>query len=127
MKARTMHLSECTLWYFMEIFVDDGPFGADAFFRHANVQSKAVFSNATTIMDGIHGWEDEEKRVGSKFTACMCIYTKKSVDKRTTTEPSNRGVFEETNVVHYTLARTGYVLALSSITSGCQKAQFPSM
>ena len=28
-----------------------------------------------TIMDAIYGWEDEEKRVGSKFAACMWIYT----------------------------------------------------
>ena len=28
------------------------------------------------IMDAIDGWEDEEKRVGSEFAACMWIYTK---------------------------------------------------
>ena len=27
-------------------------------------------------MDAIYGWEDEEKRVGSKFAACMWTYTK---------------------------------------------------
>ena len=42
--TRTMHLREYTLREFWEIFVDDGPFGADAFFGHVNVQSKAVFS-----------------------------------------------------------------------------------
>ena len=42
----------------------------------ANVQSKAEISYAMTIMDAIHGWEDEEKRVGSQFAACMWIYTK---------------------------------------------------
>ena len=29
-----------------------------------------------TIMDEICGWKDEERRVGSKFAACMWIYTK---------------------------------------------------
>ena len=38
--TRTMHLREYTLREFWEIFVDDGPFGADAFFRHVNVQNK---------------------------------------------------------------------------------------
>ena len=48
----------------------------NACFKHANVQSKAVFSFAMTTMDETYGWEDEEKRVGSKFAACMWIYTK---------------------------------------------------
>ena len=43
-------------------------------FKHANVQSKAVFSYAVTVMDKICGWEDEETWVGSKFAACMWIY-----------------------------------------------------
>ena len=30
---------------------------------------------AVAIMDAIYGWEDEEKRVGSKFAACMWTYT----------------------------------------------------
>ena len=65
---RTMQLREYTLREFWEIFVDDRPFGADACFRHVNVQSKAVFSSAMTrFMDG----EDEEKSVGSKFAACI--------------------------------------------------------
>ena len=55
--------------------MDDRPFGADAMFRQVDVQSKAVFSYAMTLMDKINGWEDEEKRVGSKFAACMWIYT----------------------------------------------------
>ena len=83
-----MHLSEYTLREFREIFVDDGPSGADAFFRHENVQSKAVFSYATTIMDGIHGWEDEEKRVGSKFAACMWIYTRRALTKEDIPSPA---------------------------------------
>ena len=30
-----------------------------------------------TVMDKISGWEDEERSVGSKFAACMWIYTKR--------------------------------------------------
>ena len=41
-----------------------------------HVQHEVVFSCAMSIMDAIYGWEDEEKRVGSKFAACMWIYTK---------------------------------------------------
>ena len=67
---RTMQLREYGLREFWEILVDDRPFCRDACFWHANVQSKAVFSFAMTIKDAIHGWEDEEKRVGSKFAAC---------------------------------------------------------
>ena len=29
------------------------------------------------VMDKIYGWTDEEKCVGSKFAACMWIYTKR--------------------------------------------------
>ena len=46
-----------------------------------SVQSKAVFSHAMTIMDEIHGWEDEEKRMGSKFATCMWICTEKALAK----------------------------------------------
>ena len=51
---RTMQLREYTLKEFWEIFVDDRPFCRNACFRHANVQSKAVFSYAMTIMDEIY-------------------------------------------------------------------------
>ena len=73
---RTKELREYALREFWEIFVDDGPLFSDACFKHANVQPKAVCSDAMAIMDAIYGWEDEEKRVGSKFAACMWIYTK---------------------------------------------------
>ena len=63
----------------MEILLDDRLFGADASFRHVNVQSKAVFFYARTIIDEICGWEDAEKRVGSKFAACVWIYTKEAL------------------------------------------------
>ena len=49
---------------------------SDAFYKHANVQSKAVFSHAMTVMDKTCGWTDEEKWVVSKFAACIWIYTK---------------------------------------------------
>ena len=47
-------------------------------FRQVNVQPKAVFSYAMTLMDKIREWEDEERWVGSKFAACMWIYTKEA-------------------------------------------------
>ena len=50
---------------------------SNSLYKHANVQSKAVFSHAVTVMDRICRWIDEEKRVGPKFAACMWIYTKK--------------------------------------------------
>ena len=50
-----MQLRGNTLKEFWEIFVDDGPFGADAFCRQVNVQSKAVFSYAMTLIDKIEG------------------------------------------------------------------------
>ena len=51
------------------------------FFRHVNVRSKAVFSNAMTIIDKIQGWEEEETRVGSQFATCVWICTKKGLTK----------------------------------------------
>ena len=76
---RALQLTEDTLKGFWKIFVDHRPFGAEALFKNVNVQCKAVFSFAMTIMDKIHGWEDEEKRVGSKFATCMWIYTEKAL------------------------------------------------
>ena len=70
--TRTMQLREYTLKELWEIFVDDRRFGADAMCRQVNVQSKAV-------LDNIKGWEDEERWVGSKFPACMWIYTKEAL------------------------------------------------
>ena len=60
----------------------------DALFRHVNVQSKTVFSYALTLMDKMRGWEDEEKRVGSKFATCMWIYTKKALTKEQIPNPA---------------------------------------
>ena len=64
---RTIQLREDALREFWEIFVDDRPFCRNACSRHANVQSFAVFSDAMTILDKNCGWDDEEKRVGSKL------------------------------------------------------------
>ena len=50
--------------------------------RQVSVQSKAVFSYAMTVMDKILGWHDEEKWVGSKFSACMWIHTKLALSER---------------------------------------------
>ena len=61
---------------------DDGPFQGGALTRQVNVQSKAVFSYAMTVMDKILGWHDEEKWVGSNFAACMGIHTKLSLSER---------------------------------------------
>ena len=77
-KIRAMPLREKTLKEFWEIFVDDRPFGAESINRQVNVQSKAVFSYAVTLMDKIRGWEDEESWVGPKFAACMWSYTKEA-------------------------------------------------
>ena len=73
---RTLQLREYVLREFWAIFVDDRPLYSDACHTHANAQSKAVFSYAMAVMDKICGWTDEEKCVGSKFAACMWIYTK---------------------------------------------------
>ena len=46
-------------------------------------------------MDEIYGWEDEEKKVGSKFIACTWVYTKEvltrgQIPTRETEEYSKR-------------------------------------
>ena len=73
---RARHARDCVLNEFWQIFVDDRLVHRDAINTHANVQSKAVFSNALTVMDKIYCWEEEEKLVGSNIEACMWIYTK---------------------------------------------------
>ena len=123
----TKELREYALREFWEIFVDDGPLFSDACFKHANVQPKAVCSDAMAIMDAIYGWEDEEKRVGSKIRGVHVDLHQSSADHRTNTQPGNGGAPEETNDVHKNYARTVFVLAFSRITNGCQKAQSPSM
>ena len=53
---RAIQLREYTLKEFWEIFVDDRPFGTDSTNGEVNVQSKAVFSYAVTLMDKIRVW-----------------------------------------------------------------------
>ena len=71
-----LHTREYVPKKFWQVSVDDRPFDSDPINKHAHVQSKAVFSNAMTVMDNVHGWEGEEKWVGSKFAACMWICPK---------------------------------------------------
>ena len=68
---RTLQLREYLLRAFCVFFVDDRPFHSGSLCWHANVQPKAVFSFAMTVMDKIYKWTAEEKCVGSKFAACM--------------------------------------------------------
>ena len=84
---RTIELIEYVLREFWEIFVDGRPSCRDACFKHAKVQPKAVFSCAMAIMDAIQGWQDEEKRVGSKFAACMWIYSTEVLTRGQTLNP----------------------------------------
>ena len=114
---RTILLSEFSLRKFCEIFVDDRPFCRNACFRHANVQSKAVFSYAMTIMDKICGWEDEEERVGSKFATCMWIYTKGVLISGQKPTPDVEGYLKR-RMLSMMLCMNGSVLELSMITSG---------
>ena len=46
----------------------------EAIHTHTNAHSKAVFCYAMTVMDKIEV-EEQEKWVGSRFAACMWIYT----------------------------------------------------
>ena len=45
----------------------------DATDLQVNVQPKAVFSYAMTVMDKICGWGEEEKWVGSLFFCSLCV------------------------------------------------------
>ena len=58
-----------------QIFVDVRPVPRDAINSYANVQPKAVFSYAMTVMDKICGWGEEPHWVGFLFAACIWIYT----------------------------------------------------
>ena len=111
---RAMKLREHTLNEFWEIFVDDRPLGADAIDRQVNVQSKAVFSHAMTLMDKIRGWEDEESWVGSKFEACIWIYILDSEQEE----------YLKKRIMSIMLC-TNWVCGwyLSLITNGCRQEQ----
>ena len=81
--------------------MDDRLFYSDAINKHANVQSRAVFFNAMTVMDNVHGWEEEEKWVGSKFAACMWDLHLKCAYRVVETHFRNAGVPEADDVIHY--------------------------
>ena len=83
-----------------------------------HVQHEVVFSCVMSIMDAIYGWEDEEKRVGSKFAACMWIYTKEVLTRGQILNPRDGGVPEETNDVHYGMHKLGLSWRISEITNG---------
>ena len=85
--------------------MDDTPFCRDAGFKHANVQSKGVFSYAMTVMDKICGWEDEEKWVRRS-----CGSAPKGVDKWAKNHTRNAGVLEATFVVHYCSRQKDYII-----------------
>ena len=59
---------------FWQIFVNDRPVRREATQTQTFAQSRSVFSYAMTVMDKIDGWEEEW--MGSRFAACMWIYTK---------------------------------------------------
>ena len=75
---RATQLRVYTLKEFREIFVDDRPFETDAISRQVNVQSKAVFSYAMTLMDKIRGWDGEESWVGPSLQHA-CGFTRKKL------------------------------------------------
>ena len=70
------HAREYLLNEYWQIFVDDRLVPRVAINSHANVQPKAVFSYAMTVVDKICGWRDEQQWIGSLFAACMWIQTK---------------------------------------------------
>ena len=74
--SQRWHAREYLLNEYWQIFVDDRLVPRDAINSHANVQPKAVFSYAMTVMDKICGWGDEQQWIGSLFAACMWIQTK---------------------------------------------------
>ena len=76
--------------------MDDRPFHRSACFKHANVQSKAVFSHAMMIMDAIYGWEDEEEAGGVEIRRMYVDLHQRSADKRTNPSSENGGVLTET-------------------------------
>ena len=123
---RAMQLIEYTLKEFWEICVDDRPFGTDSTNREANVQSKAVLSYAMTLMDKIRGWEDEESWVGSKFAACMWIYTKEALTGGQILDRVQEEYLEETHNVHYALHELGLCRGFRRSRMGVVKNHFPS-
>ena len=123
---RAMQLREYTLKEFWQIFVDDRPFGTDSTNREVNVQSKAVFSYAMTLMDKIRGWEDEESWV-TVHVRCMYVdLYKRSFDRRTDTRSGTGKSTQGNASCPLCFAQTGSVRVLSSITNGFHQEQLSS-
>ena len=101
-----MTLREDTPNELWEIFLDDRPFEADAIYRQVNVESKAVFSYAMTLMDKIGGWEDEKRWIGSKFAECMWTYTKEALTGGRILDKEQEEYLKKTHNVHYALCTT---------------------
>ena len=87
--------------------MDDTPFCRNAAFRHANVQSKAVFSCTMTNMDKICGWEDEERAGGFEICRMHLDLHQRGVDTWAKTNSRCGGVLEATYVVHDAMHELG--------------------
>ena len=103
---RAMQLRERTLKEFWEIFVDDRPFGADAINRQVNVQSKAVFSCAMTLMNKIRGWEGEESRV-ELCSMHVDLHKKEALTGGQILDREQEEYLKKTHSVHYVLHKLG--------------------
>ena len=75
-----------------------------------------------TIMDESYGWKDEDKPVGSKFAACMWIYTKEVLTRGQIPTPEMEEYFKR-RMMSIMLSMTWVCAGALMITSGCQKAQ----
>ena len=104
---RTLPLREYLLREFWVIFVDDRTFHSDSLYWHANVQSKAVFFCAITVMDKIHGWVEEEKWVGSKICGMHVDVHQDGADRVAEAHSRNAGVPEARDVFHYVVRKLG--------------------
>ena len=105
--------------------MDDRPFGADAINRQVDVQPKAVFSCAITLMDKIRGWEDEGCWVGSKFAACMWTCTKEALTGGQIFDREQEEYLKK-RILSIMLCTVGSVQVLSSIINGCRQGEFPT-
>ena len=85
-----------------------------------------TFSYAMALMDKIQ--DGTTKRKGwDPNSPHACGSTTKGVDKRTKTESSNGGVFEEANVVHYAMHELGSCWNFRGSRAGVRKYNFLSL
>ena len=80
---RSLQLRQCASRKFWVVLGDDRPFYRDSYCKCANVQPKAVFSYAMTVMDKISGWEDEENVGGFKVRGVHVDLHQKGEDRWT--------------------------------------------